>query len=523
MQPTPLRAILWFVPLILFWAAYGLIGRDAWRHEEALALAPVLDWLDGSASAWTTPSPLHTWVAGQLARWGAGYALDALDGARLASGLFTLAALLCLGLTARALFGAGFAAVAVLALQGAFGLMLLAHALLPDSALLAAWSVMLLGVAIARQRPIAGGVLIASALTTLTLGLRGVHDLVLGALVVLLPLLSPAWRTRAYLRAVAVGLGVAAAALAVALAALRQADLLDGWLRWHAGAGFPPPRAPANAYAELAWFAWPLWPLAVAAVWHEHRRLLRSATLHMPLSSLAVLSVAALYPAWSRDGALLPLLLPLALLAAHAIDGLRRGAASAFYWFGVLCFLFFATAFWIYFAAIEWGVPTRLAAHMARLVPEYAPGSVDRGSLTIAIALTVVWLVAIPLFPRAKSRPILVWATGMMLLWGLLVALFRPWIDAGWGYRPLIHDLAGHLPAEACLDARVDPAMATMLRLHGIHPGRAGCPWVLLALDRKAGEHLADDDFPGMRWEGQRPRQKAQLYRLYFVGDDDTR
>ncbi len=523
MQPTPLRAILWFVPLIVFWAAFGLVGRDAWRHEEALALAPVLDWLEGATSAWATPAPLHTWVAGQLARLGAGYALDTLDGARLASGLFTLTALLCLGLTARSLFGAGFAVVAVLALQGAFGLMLLAHALLPDSALLAAWSALLLGVAVARQRPVAGGLFIAGALTALTLGLRGAQDLAIGALLALLPLLSPAWRTRAYLRAVALGLGLAAAAITATLFALGQAELLNGWLRWHAGAGFPPPRAPANAYAELAWFAWPLWPLALAAVWHEHRRLLRSETLHMPLTSLAALSVAALYPAWSRDGALLPVLLPLALLAAHAIDGLRRGAASAFYWFGVLCFLFFASAFWLYFAAIEWGVPTRLATHMARLVPGYAPGSVDRGSLMIAIVLTVGWLVAIPLFPRAKSRPILVWATGMILLWGLLVALFRPWIDAGWGYRPLIHDLARHLPADACLDARVDPAMTTMLRLYGSHPVRADCPWVLLALDRKAGEHRADDDFPGMRWEGQRPRQKAQLYRLYRVDNDDAR
>lgn len=523
MQPTPLRAILWFVPLIVFWAAYGLIGRDAWRHEEALALAPVLDWLDGSTSAWSTPAPLHTWIAGQLAQLAARYALDALDGARLASGLFTLTSLLCLGLTARALFGAGFAAVAVLALQGAFGLMLLAHALLPDSALLAAWSALLLGVALARQRPIAGGLLMACALTALTLGLRGVHDLATGALLTFLPLLSPAWRTRAYLRALTMGLGLAVSAIAAILAALWQADLLTGWLRWHVDAGFPPPRTPTNAYAELAWFAWPLWPLALAAVWHDHRRLARSETLHMPLLSLAALSLAALYPAWSRDGALLPLLLPLALLAAHAIDGLRRGAASAFYWFGVLCFLFFASAFWLYFAAIEWGVPARVATHMARLVPGYIPGSVDRGSLTVAAVLTVGWLVAIPLFPRAKSRPILVWATGMILLWGLLVALFRPWIDAGWGYRPLIHDLARHLPADACLDSRVDPAMTTMLRLHGARPARADCPWVLLALDRKAGEHLADDPLPGLRWEGQRPRQKTQLYRLYFVAGDEAR
>lgn len=516
MNPAPPSNIFWFIVVIAFWAFYGLAGRDAWRHEEVMALAPILDWLDGAVSLWATPAPLYTWVAGNLARLGlTGIAgIDAQDGARLASGLFTLLAMAFTGLAARALFGAGFGPVAALALLGAFGLMLLSHALLPEAALLAAWAALLYGVSIGHVRPGTGVVAIGLALAALTLGMRGFPDLAIGVLIVLLPLLSPAWRSSEYLRASLFGLTLAAMVIAATLYALRAAGLLEVWL---AGHGYASPRVPDRAYTELAWFAWPLWPLALAAIWHEHRRLGRAIELHMPLIALALLLAAALFPAWSRDGALLPALLPLALLAAYAVDILRRGAANAFYWFGVLCFLFFGFAFWLYFAAIEWGIPAHMAERVARLTPNYQPGSVDRFSLGVAVALTLGWLVAIPLFPRAKSRPILVWATGMVLVWGLIAALYRPWIEAGWGYRPLLEDMARHLPAEACLDARVDPAMAVMLRYHTRHPARQDCPWLLLAVDRKAAEQPAPPNRAEVVWEGQRPRQKALGYVLYHA------
>jgi hypothetical protein len=516
MNPTPPSKIFWLVLLLLFWAFYGLIGRDAWKTEEALALAPILDWLDGVVSVWATPAPLYTLVAGAAIKLNLAGG-DIQDAARLASGMFTCVALLFTGLAARSLYGPGFGAAAAIALVGGFGLMLRAHAMLPEMALLATWSMLLFGVMAAKIMPRAGFVAMGVALALLTLGLRGLPDLFAGLAIVLLPLLSPDWRDRLYRRTLLRGLLLALALIGVGMALLLASGYWSGWLEWHGPQQFSVIRAPESAFSELPWFAWPLWPLAFAAVWHEHRRFLRASELHVPLLATLVLLAAALVPAWSRDGALLPVLLPLAVLSAYGLEHLRRGAAQAFYWFGVLFFVFLVFALWVYFVALEWGYPVKLASHMARLMPTYDPGSVETAAYVLAACATLVWVIAIPLFPRAKNRPILVWATGMILVWVLIAALFRPWVEAGWAYRPLIADMARHLPAGACLNAEVDPAMQTMLRVHLKHPLRSGCAWTLRLVELESGRPVAKRKAAAGRkliWHGVRPRYKSEVYQL---------
>lgn len=516
MNPTEPGKLFWLTVLVAFWVFYGLAGRDAWQAEEARALATVLDHLRGSLSLWAAPAPLFTLVAGFFARL-APFGLDLQDSARLASGFFILVALLAFGQAARRLLGPGFGAAATLALMGGFGLLLRAHALIPETALLAAWALLLLGLGWARSRVRAGGVLLGVSLAALTLGLRGLPDLAAALAVLLLPLAFSTWRERTYRQALLLGLALGGVLILAGVAHMAASGHLDAWLQGHGPQRLLPAMPLPRLFSELAWFAWPLWPLALAAVWHDHRRLTRSGELHLPLLALAALLAVAPAPAWSRLGGLLPLLLPLALLAAQALAHLRRGAAQAFYWFGVLCFLFFAVAFWVYFSAIEWGLPTKLASHVARLTPGYTPGGVDRLDIWLAAGVTLVWLLAIPLFPRAQTRPVLVWSTGMVLVWILLTALFRPWAEAGWGYRPLLREVDGRLPPGACLEVRTDPAMETMARYHlpdRMDPGAVPvCAWRLSLVTR--GEQAAAVP-PGTEilWEGARPRYKNQVYRL---------
>jgi 4-amino-4-deoxy-L-arabinose transferase-like glycosyltransferase len=526
MNPTQPGKVFWLVVLAAIWAFFGLTGRGAWQAEEALALGDVLDRLENGRSLWATPAPLYTLVASLLARW-TPFGLDIQDSARLASGVFILISLAAIGLAARRLLGRGYGAAATLALMGGFGLLLRAHAFIPETALLAAWAMMLWGLGWSHAQPKAGGILMGLSLTALSLGLRGVPDLVAGLAVMLLPMAFPSWRERPYRRALMLALGLGGVLIGAGLALISAAGQWEAWLKWHGIARLTPVLPVSRLFSELAWFAWPLWPLALAAVWHDHRRLGRSRELHLPLVACAVLALAALMPAWSRMGGLLPLLLPLALLAAWALPHLRRGAAQAFYWFGVLCFLFFALAFWVYFAAIEWGIPAKLAAHMAKLTPLYVQGSVQSSAIWLAAATTLVWLVAIPLFPRAQTRPVLVWSTGMFLLWVLLATLFRPWAEAGWGYRPLVEEIGRRLPAADCMETRVDPAMHTMLRYHLADRLRASptavCAWRLsLELRGKddARPGASEATAPRVVWEGARPRYKNQVYRLEKLRDE---
>ncbi|MCP5278476.1 MAG: hypothetical protein H6935_08955 [Thiobacillus sp.] len=526
MNPTQPGKVFWLVVLAAFWAFFGLTGRGAWQAEEALALGDVLDQLQTGRSLWATPAPLYTLVASLLARW-TPFGLDIQDSARLASGVFILIGLTAIGLAARRLLGRGYGAAATLALMGGFGLLLRAHAFIPETALLAAWAMMLWGLGWSHARPKAGGVIMGLSLAALTLGLRGMPDLVAGLAVMLLPLAFRPWRERPYRQALMLALGLGGGLIVAGLALITSSGQGAAWLEWHGIGRFAPNLPVTRLFSELAWFAWPLWPLALAAVWHDHRRLGRSRELHLPLVVLAVLALAALMPAWSRLGGLLPLLLPLALLAAQALAHLRRGAAQAFYWFGVLCFLFFALAFWVYFAAIEWGIPAKLAAHVAKLTPLYAQGSVDSSAIWLAAVTTLVWLVAIPLFPRAQTRPVLVWSTGMLLVWVLLAALFRPWAEAGWGYRPLVEEIARRVPAADCMETRVDPAMDAMVRYHLADrlqaPPTAGCAWRLSLEPRRKGDVVqVPPDTSALRvvWEGARPRYKNQVYRLERLRDE---
>lgn len=514
MQPLSRAQQFWLAIFLTAWCFIGLTGRDAWNQEEALALAPLLDWLAaGSLVPAASPFPLHTLLAG-LTAWLSQPWLDLQDGARLASGVLTLAALSFTGLAARALYGPGYGAAATLALLGCFGLMLRAHAQLPETALLAGYAMLMYGVALARTRADAGAFVIALAGFALTLN-RGLVDLTAALLIVLLPMLSREWRSRPYRLALQRGLAGLAWCLAAWLGLLLiQGDgALSAWWQ-QLLAPLLPSRSPASLFNNLSWFAWPVWPLALWTLWHEHRRLARVPVLHPVLAAALITLLLGLWPSPSPGSGILPVLVPLALLAAHGVADLKRGAAQAFYWFGVICFLFFALAFWVYFSAIEWGWPVRLAGRMARLVPDFPEGGTAQAMVLLAAAATLFWLIVIPLFPRAKARPVMVWATGMALTWLLLAVLFRPWAEAGWGYRPQIQAMAAHLPEGACLRADVDPAMTTMLRLHLASRYRADgeCAWWLVTGQR---EHFAAETWPvATVWTGFRPRDRSRYYAL---------
>jgi 4-amino-4-deoxy-L-arabinose transferase-like glycosyltransferase len=500
----------WLFVFLAVWCFFGLTGRDAWKAEEAQALTPILDWLSHGGLPYASPFPFHTLISGLFALLSQPW-LDAQDGARLASGALTLSALLLTGLAAKRLFGPGYGAAAALALMGSFGLMLRAHALLPETTLLLGYAWLMHGVSLARQDTLKGAAAIALAGLVLSLS-RGLPDLLATVLIVLLPLLSRDWRHADYRRAALSGLTGLAGLLMVWLAALSASGdhaVAAWWAQFTAR--LAPDQSPIALFNLLSWFAWPVWPLALWTLWHEHRRLAREPALHPVLAALVVTLAIGLWPTHSGGNAL-PALVPLALLAGHGVDTLKRGGAQGFYWFGVLCFMFFTMAFWVYFAALEWGWPQQIATHLKNMTPLSRVGNPGSGALLAAVAATLLWLVAIPLFPRAKVRPVLVWATGMALTWFLLILLFRPWAEAGWGYRPLIDDMARYLPANACLNAEVDPAMKAMLRLHLGARYRPDGECRYLLITRRAPP---EEDVMREVWDGFRPRDRGRHYRLF--------
>lgn len=496
MLPTPVSHRIGIGLIALFWVGFGLTGHDLWKADELLELAHL--------QPLSPPPHLYALITDGLIPVSALAGFGIMDAARFASGLLTLFALGFLALAAQRLFGTGHGVAAVLAAIGSFGLMLRAHTLTPELALLAGYALLLYGISLHAHSSHRAALAMGAASVWL-LAARGPLDLAAAWIIIFAPLAFKTWRVNSYRRALTLY------PLWLSVGTLLWLGLLaltGGGALWWQHAMTLPQLAGDLPLPMLSWFAWPLWPLALWAIWHERLRLTRSTALQPLLIALACLAVLSLFEAHSREGRVLPLLVPLALLAAQGVAWLRRGEAQGFYWFGVLCFAFFAFAFWFYFGALEWGTHAKTAAHLLRMNPTYHPGSVSTGMMVVAALATLAWLIAIPLFRRAVVRPILVWATGMMLTWILAFSLFAPWADSGWGYDRLAQDLKHHLPQNGCVSVQPDLPIAPLLKIELTDRVGEGCPW------RVEQVQEGPDSPRAPLWESARPRDAQQRYRL---------
>src|SRR6266513_1729970 len=162
--------------------------------------------------------------------------------------------------------------------------------------------------------------------------------------------------------------------------------------QWWTLASQPQGALGTNVYYFLStasWFAWPAWPLAAWAVWSMRRRLGEPRLFVPAFASLATLFGAA-YLGPPQDVKLLALLAPLALLASQGVLTLRRGAAAALDWFGVITFAFFVGLIWLGYMGMMTGVPPRVAANFVRAAPGFTP-QFNLLCFLFAAALTLAW------------------------------------------------------------------------------------------------------------------------------------
>ena len=276
----------------------------------------------------------------------------------------------------------------------------------------------------------------------------------------------------------------------------------------------------------LLWYAWPALPLAAWALWSK-RRVLKSRPLLLPLLAFfsTLLLLACLVP--SRSAPALLLLPPLVLFAVPGVATLRRGAANAFDWFGMMSFTFFAALVWVGWSAMVFGWPERLARQAVRLEPGFV-GQLSLPHAVFALALTLLWFWLIATSPRSPMRSIMHWMAGLTLFWVLLATLWMPWIDYGKSYRSLSASLDKALPQHASCIANVNlPAsiLASLDYFDGIQTtpldNRHGANCDLLLM-RGQPRDPASITAAGWRmiWEGYRPsdRRDHEKLRLYQRG-----
>lgn len=553
------RWVLW--ALLAAYGVAGLFGRDLWFQDDASAFGVMFTMANGGPADWLLPNVMGASVAeeGPLAFW-IGAVCIRLLGPLLGDPLAArLTCLLWIFVAAAALwystcrlarraeaqpvafvfggeansrdYGRMLADVAVLLFVATVGIAPRMHETTAETAAAALVPVVLFGLVLALDRPRAGEWIAGLALGALALT-RGLAPalFVLAAIIVAGPvaLRGPdRWRVPGIVAAVA-AVSFAFWPLAANLALPEYAgEFFAQWSAWTiASVSLPGATELGRIGRNFPTYAWPLWPLALwtAYAW---RHSLRAPHLALPgLLSLATLARLA----FSNPGEdVLILTVPsLVPLAAFGAITLRRAAENAFDWFSIAVFSLLVVSAWAYFVALLTGVPPKMAASIARLVPGFAPHP-NPAAIAAGVAASVVWFALVAW--RVRTRPPMLWrgpvlaAGGLAVLWIVINALYLPAVNYRRTYAGLAEQAAARAAALArpgCAVAhRLLPAHRALFAQYGglrfVAPEHeSACTLALHRDDRRS--RLDDEPPPGNWepiWEGSWRTRPDEVFRLY--------
>ncbi len=437
--------------LVGLYLIVGLTGHDPWRGDDARYFGPVWSMLRGegllfpqlAGEPFADYPPLYYWLAA-LTAWATSPFLAPHDGARLATAIFTAIAVYCIARAAEVMYGRPARTPAAMLTLGSLGLVLHAHETQPLVAVVAMLALTLRGLARVPQQPVVGSITagVGSALAILAGGLQGA--LLTLPLFPLVMTLSRDCHTPHASGGLLLGLSIAlgAGALWPLAILLQQPEAFALWLNasWRDISSGPLGPSDAVRVVELlSWFTWPLWPIALWALWRG-RRNLGALPLLLPLLSSAIALAWLLVDGELAQVAALPLLPGLALLAAGGVPTLRRGAANAFDWFGLMTFGVFGLLIWLAWTAQAYAWPPGLARHVSRVAPNFVLHG-GATQLVLGLVISGLWLLLVWRLPRTASRSPSNWAMGMTMLWCLAVSLLMPWFDHDRSYRRVMKSL----------------------------------------------------------------------------------
>lgn len=514
-QPqTPRLPVIVLVLLAGLYLLAGVTEHDPWKAEDAIHIGIAHGFLAQgqwlfphiAGAPWPHTAPLYHWVAAGLGHL-LGDLLPFHNAARLASTLFGAIFLLAIAGAARTAYGKDAGRSAPLLAIGTLGLLITLHEAQPATAGLAFAAIAWWGGGLILQGKRHGAILLGAGLGLAFLS-HGLVGLLMAIAVLPAPILRGDWKGLFITLAIAIALG---AAWPLLLANNSPGLWLAWWRNEMAEATLARGTPEWRHLEQLIWAAWPILPLAIWSLWlHRHS----PAQLMLPaLGSL--LGLAWYLTGSSRTLGMLPALIPFTLLAAASVDKLRRGAANAFAWFGVMTFSFIAFLIWLGASAQALGWPPTIARNFSKLAPGHQL-EYPLAALAFAILITVAWIVSWRL-PRATWRPTLFWASGTTMMWVLVTTLLLPWIDHYKSYRPVVASLRAALPTDIdCLqrDGLGTSYLAMLDYYAGIRTvspasGRS-CNWRLVADDK---DRVTPAGWT-LHWQGRRPSDRNDAWFL---------
>jgi len=531
--PRPLigeRAKIRLLLILCFlWISLGLIGHDPWKPDEAQSVSIIKHLMQGGN--WAVPvmagvptlkyPPLYYLSASAgAAAFSPWLALH--DAARLVSGLWMALTLLMVGMAGREMWGTGSGRQTTFVFLGSLGLLFPSHLLTPFVAGIAGYAMAFYGIALSQRRPWRAGVLIGAGIGIAFLSTGFLAAEIIALCAILLPLLFRAWRRKTTAASLATALITCLPWFAIWLLTVwhHAPQLLQTWLVYG-------PHAFDNHnigyfLKTLTWFAWPSLPLALWTLWHYRDKLLLRPQFQLIITFFFASLILLGFGAESRDTQALPLLLPLALLGTSAIDALHRSLASLLDWFGIMLFGTMAFLIWLGWSAMALGFPTKLALRVHKLSPDYLP-HFSPLSVAAACLLTIIWAVVVFRAKRSNRASVTDWAVGITMVWGLLMALWLPWLDAAKSYHATFTNLHQSLPASyGCVTSRnMGDAQRSLLDYYAdiqAIPYETAQPIncdLYLIQDDRNNEKIDPGTPWKLIWQGKRAADKRESFRLF--------
>ena len=496
--------------LCAVWICFGLIGHAPWKPDESQTISIVKSMLhNGNLLApvvvgQTTLEnpPLYYLSAAGLAKLLAPI-LPMHDAARLVTGLWMAITLLMVGMIGREMWGIGAGRQTTFVFLSSLGLVITAHLLMPEVAALAGSAMGLYALTLATRRPFRASVLLGAGVGISFLATGLLFAAITVATALLLPLLFSSWRSRSY--AIMLGLSALAASpwliIWPVLCWHTAPELFSTW--WHASISAFSNYNHVYFLRTLAWSAWPALPLALWGLWRY-----RDFLLNKPKFQLLIYA--------------LPLLLPLAALGGGSVETLKRGAAGALNWFGLMLFGTMGFLIWLGWFAMMTGRPAKLAERMQFLAAT-VEAHFNWMAFVAAVLVTLIWLLVITNAKRSNRAAITDWAVGITMVWSLLMTLWLPWIDSAKSYEGLMNSLKAAIPENyACISSRnfggSQRALLdyyTNIRTQPLETvQRLDCDLYLIQ-DERGREKVEPGDNWKLIWQGKRASDRRESYRLY--------
>ncbi len=467
------RAAFWLGLLtLLFAVAYvvpGLTGHAAWQQDESESFAIIHNMLDsgdlvvpklGDEPVLEKPPGFYVTATVIAELYDRALALplpegvavpEALklapdDAARLATGLYLLILFGFTVLLGRATWvrngqHQGEGAIALLVLMGTLGLVQSAHLLVIDLALSAGFAMALYGLVIAPRRVFWGGIWLGTGagLAFLSKGLVGPG--IIGLTALLLPLFRD-WRSGRYMRVLLLAVVAALPWLVIwpALLYLRDPAMFEVWLwddtvnRYLTVAAdyeqLAPPTTVEFWLRTWPWFTFPAALLAILTPLVRVRDTWSSGGVRVALVASIVGWGVLLVAPYARELYGLPLLAPLAVIAAGGVPRLPRLIVTPAYLLTVLLFGVLAILLWgLWTYHMFTGQPLQHG-----VLAEHLPMDFDfvwhPAAFITAAFFTVIWLWIAMRFRAPRPASLLAWPAGVIMLWGLVALLHLPWFDA---------------------------------------------------------------------------------------------